>query len=240
MVNSLALCNRLWQIQLILIIRACSFLVVALIIQRHSFVTRSVIPTFGYNSHSSHASACKTLHSPQRQPSDVTTLKMTGWSDFQALDDEDDDWENDFASPKRNVEYADENDTDSYKRYVGEGMSAPAIEYDAEPIFVDPIDGGIELTTENLLGVLSACREEIKTVFGYQAENRGVGITGSVDYVDRDGPVVILRLKGRFWHERTTVLDRVSNYLQARIPEIVEVTVEDPYQLTQEANEEEY
>lgn len=37
-----------------------------------------------------------------------------------------------------------------------------------------------------------------------------------------------------------TVLDRVTNYLQARIPEIVEVTVEDPYQLTQEANEEEY
>ena len=240
MINPLSLSNRLLQIQLILVIRACSCLALTLNIQRCSSSTRAVIPTFGHSSHSSHADASNTLHSPRRSPCDVTTLKMTGWSDFQALDDEDDDFDSDFASPKRNVEYADENDTDSYKRYVGEGVSAPTIEYDAEPIFVDPIDGGIELTTENLLGVLSACREEIKTVFGYQAENRGVGITGSVDYVDRDGPVIILRLKGRFWHERTTVLDRVSNYLQARIPEIVEVTVEDPYQLTQEANEEEY
>ena len=65
-----------------------------------------------------------------------------------------------------------------------------------------------------------------------------MGITGGVDYVDLEGPSVIVRLKGRFWHERTTVLDRVSNYLQQRIPEIVEVTVEDPWQLTEEANKE--
>jgi len=32
-------------------------------------------------------------------------------------------------------------------------------------------------------------------------------------------------------------LERVQNYLQQRIPEIVEVTVEDPWQLTDEANE---
>lgn len=39
------------------------------------------------------------------------------------------------------------------------------------------------------------------------------------------------------WHQRTTVLDRVANYLQQRIPEIIDVNVEDPYQLTDEANE---
>ena len=76
-----------------------------------------------------------------------------------------------------------------------------------------------------------------RTLFGYSAENRGVGITGGVDYVDLDGPMVLIRLKGRFWHERTTVLDRVSNYLIQRIPEIIEVNVEDPWQLSQEANE---
>jgi hypothetical protein len=69
------------------------------------------------------------------------------------------------------------------------------------------------------------------------AENRGVGITGGMDYVDMDGPSVVIRLKGRFWHERTTVLTRVANYLQQRIPEIVDVTIEDPFQLTDEANE---
>ena len=58
-----------------------------------------------------------------------------------------------------------------------------------------------------------------------------------VDYVDMDGPTVVLRLKGRFWHQRTTVLDRVANYLQQRIPEIIDVTVEDEWQLTKEAND---
>lgn len=74
-------------------------------------------------------------------------------------------------------------------------------------------------------------------MFGYSAENRGVGITGGVDFVDLDGPMVVLRLKGRYWHQRTAVLDRVANYLQQRIPEIVDVSVEDPWQLTDEANE---
>ena len=88
-----------------------------------------------------------------------------------------------------------------------------------------------------VLGVLSACREELGTLFGYTAENRGVGITGGVDYFGLDGPTVILSLKGRYWHQRTAVLERVGNYLQQRIPEIVDVTVDDPYQLTDEANE---
>ena len=48
---------------------------------------------------------------------------------------------------------------------------------------------------ETVLGVLSACREEIGTLFGYSAENRGVGITGGVDFVEMDGLVVVLSLK---------------------------------------------
>jgi len=99
------------------------------------------------------------------------------------------------------------------------------------------IGSQLELDEETVMGVLAACREELGTVFGYTAENRGVGITGGVDYVEMDGPTVVVRLKGRFWHERTTVLDRVSNYLMQRIPEIIDVSVEDEWQLTKEANE---
>jgi hypothetical protein len=95
----------------------------------------------------------------------------------------------------------------------------------------------LDLSEEIVLGILAASRQELGTLFGYTAENRGVGITGGVDYVDMDGPTVIIRLKGRFWHTRTTVLERVANYLQQRIPEIVDVQVEDPWQLTDEANE---
>jgi hypothetical protein len=95
----------------------------------------------------------------------------------------------------------------------------------------------LDLSEDTVLGVVSACRKELGTLFGYTAENRGVGITGGVDYVDLDGPIVILRLKGRFWHTRSTVLERVTNYLQQRIPEIIDVQVEDPWQLTDEAND---
>jgi hypothetical protein len=55
--------------------------------------------------------------------------------------------------------------------------------------------------------------------------------------VELDGPTVILKLKGRYWHTRQAVLERVGNYLQQRIPEIVDVQIEDEWQLTKEANE---
>jgi len=156
---------------------------------------------------------------------------MSDWSSFSALDDDDD---LDMAVDTR--EYAKEEDSQEMKAEVGASLEAPSIENDAEPISV-PAGSQLAMDEETVLGVLSACREEIGTLFGYSAENRGVGITGGVDFVEMDGPVVVLRLKGRFWHQRTTVLDRVSNYLQQRIPEIIDVIVEDEWQLTDEANE---
>ena len=40
-----------------------------------------------------------------------------------------------------------------------------------------------------------------------------------------------MRLKGRFWHQRTRVVERVSNYVLERIPECVDVEIEDAAQL---------
>lgn len=81
----------------------------------------------------------------------------------------------------------------------------------------------MQLDVPTVLGVLSACRQEIATMFGYTEENRGVGITGGIDFVDLDGPIVCLAMKGRFWHEDHTVMQRVKTYLISRIPEIVDV-----------------
>jgi hypothetical protein len=155
------------------------------------------------------------------------------WSGFSAMDDDED---LDMAIDKK--EYAVEDDPQEVKAQVGASLEPPPIdpEHDVEPIFV--VTGSqLELDEQTVLAILNACRQEIGTIFGYSAENRGVGITGGVDFVEMDGPTVVLSLKGRFWHQRTTVLARVANYLQSRIPEIIDVVVEDEWQLTDEANE---
>jgi len=172
--------------------------------------------------------------SARKQTTPLVVLYGSDWSGFGVLEDDDDD---DIFIDRR--EYAKEEDDQEVKAQVGASLDTPSIDDGStafEPLFV-PAGSQLEMDEETVLKILNACREEIGTLFGYTAENRGVGITGGVDYVELDGPVVVLRLKGRFWHERTTVLSRVSNYLQQRIPEIIDVTVEDEWQLTNEANE---
>jgi hypothetical protein len=88
-----------------------------------------------------------------------------------------------------------------------------------------------DLTEENVIEVLNECMIDLCTVFGTNAESREVGITGEVEFVDLDGPIVVVRLKGRFWHERSRVVDRVSSYLLERIPELIDVEIEDAQQL---------
>ncbi|KAK9280417.1 hypothetical protein L1049_014106 [Liquidambar formosana] len=56
-------------------------------------------------------------------------------------------------------------------------------------------------------------------------------ISGEVELAELDGPFVKISLRGRFWHERSLVLARVGNYLKQRIPEILEVDIEDEKQL---------
>ncbi|OMO99313.1 hypothetical protein CCACVL1_03860 [Corchorus capsularis] len=64
-----------------------------------------------------------------------------------------------------------------------------------------------------------------------QLFDSSVGITGQVELAELDGPFVKISLKGRFWHKRSTVVARVGNYLKQRIPEILEVDIEDEKQL---------
>ncbi|KAG5178287.1 hypothetical protein JKP88DRAFT_225496 [Tribonema minus] len=94
--------------------------------------------------------------------------------------------------------------------------------------------GGLVLTEENVEAVLEDCRTELGSVFGYLPENRGVGITGTVDFVELEGPTVVVKLGGRFWHERRLVLDRIASFIQGRIPECLEVVPSDPSQLIDE------
>lgn len=170
-------------------------------------------------------------HKPMIKTQHIHNM-MSTWDDF-SYDDDDDlldvGVDADFVA-------ADENDDPVAKAMAGMSLEPPAIYWEGQPIDV-PQGSQLELSEENVQGVLAACREEIGTMFGYQAENRGVGITGGVDFVELDGPTVVLHLKGRFWHQRPTVLQRVGSYLMGRIPEIVDVVVEDEYELTDEAND---
>lgn len=87
------------------------------------------------------------------------------------------------------------------------------------------------LTEENVVTVLQEAKQELGTLFGNRAENTEVGITGDVEFVGLDGPSVVVRLTGRFWHAKADVLARVANFVLTRIPECVDVEIEDPAQL---------
>ena len=69
------------------------------------------------------------------------------------------------------------------------------------------------------------------TMFGLHPRAKSIGITGNIEFVDLDGPVVILGLSGKFWHRRSTVLGEAAIWLNARMPEIVEVCVADMSEL---------
>ena len=112
-----------------------------------------------------------------------TQQRMSSWDGFSYDDDDellDSGVDADFVA-------ADENDDPVAKAMAGAALEAPDVYWDGEPIDV-PVGSQLELSEENVEGVLAACRQEIGTMFGYQAENRGVGITGGVDFVELDGP----------------------------------------------------
>ncbi|KAM7498498.1 hypothetical protein LguiA_022912 [Lonicera macranthoides] len=73
----------------------------------------------------------------------------------------------------------------------------------------------LDLTEENVSQVLADARVEARVA----------------ELAEVDGPFVKISLRGRFWHERSLVLARLGNYLKQRIPEILEVDIEDEKQL---------
>merc|ERR1712014_50985 len=74
-------------------------------------------------------------------------------------------------------------------------------------------------------------------MFGYAEDSRKVGVFGEVDLVEVEGPMVTISLKGKFWHPRQNVMDRVTHLLQEKIPEICMVEVSDPAMLIDEGRD---
>jgi hypothetical protein len=67
------------------------------------------------------------------------------------------------------------------------------------------------------------------TMFGCHDRASSIGITGYIEFVELCGPTVTLTLPNdcKFWHKRSFVLGRAAVYLNARIPEITDVIVDD-------------
>ncbi|KAK4387214.1 hypothetical protein Sango_2592000 [Sesamum angolense] len=86
--------------------------------------------------------------------------------------------------------------------------------------------GPLDLTEDNIKQVLDDARVELAQLF-----DASVNITGKAELAEVDGPYVKISLSGRFWHKRSMVLARLGNYLKQRIPEILEVDIEDEKQL---------
>jgi len=70
-------------------------------------------------------------------------------------------------------------------------------------------------------------RRELDTMF-----DETIGMTGVVELAELDGPQAVIRLRGRFWHKRADVLARHAAYLHTRVPELSDVVIEHPRQLS--------
>ena len=89
------------------------------------------------------------------------------------------------------------------------------------------LDGDpLELCEENAILVIDEIKKELGTIFGYDPKSREVGITGEIEFVECDGPSISVSLSGRFWHATDTVMMHVESYVQNRIPEVIEVTLD--------------
>merc|ERR1711933_671104 len=70
-----------------------------------------------------------------------------------------------------------------------------------------------------------------QNMFGCHDHLQSYGITGELSFVEIVGPDVYLKMKGKFWHRRATVLGQAAVWLNACIPEITSVSVVDKEEL---------
>ncbi len=84
----------------------------------------------------------------------------------------------------------------------------------------------MELDEENAEKVIEEVRNELGTIFGYDKGSREAGITGEIELLEVDGPILKIALKGRFWHATDTVMMRVQSYCMQRIPELIDVELD--------------
>jgi hypothetical protein len=87
---------------------------------------------------------------------------------------------------------------------------------------VMPLDG--EETVQMCLDELISSKFG-EQMFGIHDAPASIGITGEIALEEVAGPEVFLTLSGKFWHTRSHVLGRAAMYLNARIPEIMSVSV---------------
>lgn len=83
-------------------------------------------------------------------------------------------------------------------------------------------------TEENVLLVLDEFQNAAASMFGRHAAAAEIGISGTIDLVEIDGPVILVQLSGRFWHRRETVLRNADTFVRSKIPEVIAVDVVDP------------
>ena len=107
--------------------------------------------------------------------------------------------------------------TNEYDQWVSDGvarLSFPLTEENAEEC--------LELLMDSEYG---------EQMFGRHEKAASIGITGDVQLVEIEGPEVTLSLQGEFWHKRSMVLGKAAIWLNACMPEIMHVNVQDPVEL---------
>ena len=104
-----------------------------------------------------------------------------------------------------------------YDRWVSDGVARVSF-----PLTEENVQECLELFKDSEYG---------EQMFGRHEKAASIGITGDVQLVEIEGPEVTLSLQGEFWHKRSTVLGKAAIWLNACMPEIMHVNVQDPVEL---------
>lgn len=107
------------------------------------------------------------------------------------------------------------------------------------PLRMPPPRATLDCTFDNVRIALDDFASAATSMFGRHSQAASIGITGDIEIVELDGPVVYVALRGKFWHRRETVLRNARAYLLQQIPELIDVDVANPDDLLDEIIDEE-